>query len=252
MNENADFRELELKAIYKNENQLIFCWKTFIEVIYRFKLLSVSNQFKESLFNNPEHKGKLDSMPKEKKKVFTECQNKISTFLSYKVGDLLFRNGYVLPKDPVNPEIIYVDINKITNSKNKTTAFNDIDVLAIDTKAKLIFNIELKFFKVAISNKDFQFDKIENEIYENIAKRHGKIEESKKDTLDILFNIKENYDDYAVKSIIVTARPNKGGIINRCVERKIESGSEEKIISIPYYAYNEFVDIANNRELNKL
>ncbi|MGV6935539.1 hypothetical protein ACWA2B_08470 [Paenibacillus sp. CMM36] len=240
--QDISIRNIEFKAIYRTNDILIFGQSLFLETMNMLELTSVTNNFKDYIFIQPVHKGKLQALDVNLDKLFSERQNNLSNFFSYKVGDLLSKEGYLLPQDPKN-NVILVDIKKFETKNHKIVVFNDIDVLALDTRFMIIYNIELKFYNPAVSEKDLKFDKIENKVYANTLKRHKILKEHLKDVLDSLFNIENNYDQYKIKSLIITARPNKGGLNKKFVQD--ERGGD---FDMSYYTYNQFLDIIKNKE----
>ncbi|WP_343311290.1 hypothetical protein AAHT65_07980 [Bacillus atrophaeus] len=171
-----------------------------------------------------------------------EITKHMTCYFVASVVDVLMNHGYRLPseKKKYNGKNIFVprfEINKII-SENKNILANkgDIDVLALDEKKKIIFNIEVKYYQPAISLKEMRF-KDEKKIskkntIEKIKNRHEVIELNKNLVLD-LFDIQDVSDEYTVKSLIVTARENFFLTSN----------------DYPYYNWNEFNRVAEANEL---
>ncbi|HYF84282.1 MAG TPA: hypothetical protein VEB00_14780 [Clostridia bacterium] len=193
-------RHLELRCFYEEGKCIKFGKYTFIEVVTIFKNICFSGHFMGEMI-----------IDKKNKSLFSELQQDMSLFFSYKLADFIESQGFILPRDPDEPDIVYVDIKKIINKKGKTIAFNDIDILAYKPAKKLIYNFELKYYKAAMSHRELVFDKIENKVYQQIALREKLIAENLCDILDILFGIID-WKDVKVKSVIITARPSFGGV----------------------------------------
>lgn len=196
-------RIIELKSIYEVKNLIIFGRVDLIQNVSAFEKFAYSGHY-------------IDLYKKNigDKKIITELQQKLSSYLAYVIADRLMQNGYILPMEKLPKSIggEYVpraEIKKIkVNGKNILQGRGDIDVLALDEKKQEIILIELKHYKPAITQKQlFDKSKIKNKnvIYkikerEEIIKKN--INEVKK------FIGKEDNNIYRVKSIFVTSRPH--------------------------------------------
>ncbi len=157
-------------------------------------------------------------------KSIKEAQKKLSTYLAYVIADRLYNNGYKLPMEKLPSKmggelVPRAEINKIqVNSSNILSQVGDLDVLAIDEKDKFILIFEIKNYKPAISPKDlFCKDKnkiIDEEVLRKIKAREDVIRENSASVVEFVTGKRAN--DYKVKSILVTSRPN----YYACVENK--------------------------------
>lgn len=222
-NTDITARHIELRCLTEMNGYVSFGKYTFLECINIFKNISLSGHFPNELL-----------IDENSKRVFSKFQENISKFLSYKLGDLLEYNGYILPKEPDMENIICVDIKKFKNKNNKVIAFNDIDVLAINPTSKIVYNIELKYYKVAIDYRELKFDKIENKVFNQVMLRERLLWQHLPDILSIFFNLTD-ITGFSVKSIIITARPN--------YRATISSNS-----SITYYTWNTAVELISRKE----
>lgn len=226
----------ELKSIIRVNGLVIFGPYDLIQNYGVFKALHHSSHF--PYFFIKDYQNNMSLMNTE----MDEITKHMTSYFVASVVDVLMNHGYRLPseKKKYNGKNIIVprfEINKIINgNKNILANKGDIDVLALDEKRKIIFNIEVKYYQPAISLKEMRF-KDEKKIskkntIEKIKNRHEVIELNKNLVLD-LFDIQDESDEYTVKSLIVTARENFFLTSN----------------DYPYYNWNEFNRVAEANEL---
>ncbi|WP_226530350.1 hypothetical protein [Metabacillus niabensis] len=226
----------ELKSIIRVNGLVIFGPYDLIQNYGVFKALHHSSHF--PYFFIKDYQNNMSLMNTE----MDEITKHMTSYFVASVVDVLMNHGYRLPseKKKYNGKNIFVprfEINKIINgNKNILANKGDIDVIALDEKRKIIFNIEVKYYQPAISLKEMRF-KDEKKIskkntIEKIKNRHEVIELNKNLVLD-LFDIQDESDEYTVKSLIVTARENFFLTSN----------------DYPYYNWNEFNRVAEANEL---
>lgn len=146
-----DNKYVELRNIYEIEDKIIY---NPIDMEYNISCLekfSIRKHFEDYFLYN------FKEVEKNIQKKLNINSNKISTYLSYILAEILYDNGYKVPIKNSIPmaEIKSIIINKdgqTTNIlKNKQKDYGDIDVLALNNKTKEIFNIEFKYFAPLIN-----------------------------------------------------------------------------------------------------
>lgn len=217
----------ELKSILLFNDLVIFGPYDLIQNYGIFKAIHHSSHF--PFFFIKDYQNDISLMNNE----MDEITKHMTSYFVASVADILIKQGYRLPleKKKYNGKIIFIprfEINKIINGDQNILANKgDIDVLALDEKKKIIFNIEVKYYQPAISLYEMKFKdgkKItKKNTIEKVKNRHEVIESNKKLVLN-LFDIQNDSDAYTVKSLIVTARENFFLTSN----------------DYPYYNWNEF------------
>ena len=186
-------RELEIKCIYEYENELCFGYNTFIKSLWLIKVLSICGHFPEVFgFTNKQNQ------------VFVDAQSDFSTFFSYYIADFLSQKGYILP---IKNDCIEVEIKNITLSSGEKLHFNDIDVLALNEKKKILYNLELKYFKGKVYYRAVFTDSLETKKLNSFLERQKILQANLADILLEKFGIVDSRG-YIVKPVYITARPN--------------------------------------------
>ncbi|MDB2072171.1 hypothetical protein ABHA39_10870 [Clostridium paraputrificum] len=202
--DNRNKKALELMSVYETEELIIVGRLDFFQNVSSFEKFANSGHYIE-MFKEGINTNKCLS-----------SQQKLSSYLAYVIADKLINNGYKLPMEKLSLEIgkgfvPRAEINKIqVDGENILKQVGDLDVLAIDEKEKIIYIIELKNYKPAIDSKSLFFNdknKIEDdEVFRKMKARESVIKNNISSVVN--FIIGESEDDYKVKSIFVTARPN--------------------------------------------
>lgn len=198
-NRKSSNRMLDLRCIIESEKDgitiLNFGLKTFYESLGILKRISITGHFWNEI-----------GIEEKNKDLFTLPQQQMSTFFSYLIGDMMENGGYVLPKKQSG--LIEVEINEI-KLPDKKLHFDDIDVLALDVKNRILYNCELKYFKAKMDYTSITTDGLNNKKYNSFMNRQKEIEnmENKKKIIYEKFNITDG-DNYVVKPIVITSRMN--------------------------------------------
>lgn len=191
-----NYLEMELRSVYYKDDIIYLTSEQTLHILTLFKNLILSEHFIEyyGLESN--------------KSLFQLAQNKITKFFSYKIADILYQNSFQIPHDNLNNFIV----DLIIRHANLESEINDIDVLALDNINKILFNIELKYFKPAIRFSDFFTDSFPNKYIEKTMCREKKVFSIKEYVLNDYFNIYSNIDEYKLVSILITSRPKYKGV----------------------------------------
>lgn len=192
-NEKPGIRDIELRCISEQNGNLYFGLYNLFESIDIFQNIGISGHFIKEL-----------GIPEKEKSRFSKLNDKFSTFFSYKIADLLNSSGYVLPK---KDGIIQVELCEIEIDSNKVLKFKDIDVLAVDTQNSILYNFELKYFKLNLAYSKLKKDKFNENLFKSFICRNERIEENKGKILEKLFGI-NNGGEYKVKPVLITSRTN--------------------------------------------
>ncbi|WP_283610334.1 hypothetical protein [Faecalispora anaeroviscerum] len=145
--------------------------------------------------------------------------NITSTFVVYTMVDVLKNSGYTLPQEKKKIDgVLYVvpmaEIKKVmkdgVNLLKQDENLIDIDILACNESSKIIYNIEVKHYKPAVSVKQMLLgdqSKIEGKqtVRKTLA-RESLIYREQESFLDFL-NVRTD-EKYTVKSFIVSSRAN--------------------------------------------
>ncbi len=194
-----DYLHIELRPFYYNNETIYLTRQETLQALKIFKNLILSEHFIEyyNLENN--------------KKLFQAAQNKITKFFSYKIADILKQHNFLVPQNG-NGEII-VDI---IENNTKYGEINDIDVLALNLKDKILYNIELKYFKPAINYNNLFKDSFDNKYINNTLDREKKLIYAKEYILNKYFNINSDFDEFSIKSIMIISRVKYKAIYKDC------------------------------------
>jgi hypothetical protein len=204
----------ELRSIYETDRFLVFGRMDLTQNLFIFKQFSMSTHFIELYFPSFE--------PPQN---FIKSQQKMSALLAYKIADRLEESGYVLPteitsKDLGNKQVIMAEIDKILNnsSNNILQSLGDIDILALDNQKNEILVIELKHYKPGMKMKDLALkdkNKIaDKNLEQKMMNRERAIRENIKTVIKFIYKNKTksfgkiNKNEYKVRSILLTVRPN--------------------------------------------
>lgn len=199
-------RKFELKSIYCTDDFMAFACLDLVQNIEVFKKIVFSGHFLQMYF-----------LEESNQTVFQQVQREMTTFISYVLGDQLETNGYIIPKIKIDGHnIIQVEIGKILNEAkvNILQGIGDIDVLAVNINKKEILNIEFKYYKPSMDFSGFlkKDKKVEekDKAFTKMIKRHKVIEENLELVLRFVVNqyCVNSINEYKVRSIIITARPN--------------------------------------------
>lgn len=188
--DSYNYLNIQLRPIYYNQNTIYLTKQETLNAITIFKNLILSEHF-ISYYNLDQYK-----------KIFQSTQNSITKFFSYKIADILDQHKFLIPRSLDNT--LMVDI--IINNLKLNIDINDIDVLALDPKDKILYNIELKYYKPAIEFADLYKDTFSSKHIEKVLNRESQIKEIKNYILSNYFNIKSSFNDYEVKSIMIISR----------------------------------------------
>jgi hypothetical protein len=182
-----------------------------------FDLIYNSTCFEKFLLKNHFVDYYTTHLPNDKKQNLKTSLDRyaadITTYLSYAVMDKMLLSGYGFPKKNgqrlVEVKSIVVD-NK-TNILNTDKNYGDIDVLAFDNIKKEILNIEIKHYVPAMSISKLN-SKIELEKREKHVAKVNERERILKDNISIVLQFLDadvhNSDEYSVRSIFLTIRPD--------------------------------------------
>ncbi|CAK7001733.1 hypothetical protein [Tissierella sp.] len=184
-------RMMELRPIYEYNSNLNFGVFDLMNYFTVFMNTVISGQYGKELGLGNE---KVDNYRND----LTNIQNKISNYFSYRVADILDKNGYILPKNDAG--LICVDIEKI-HLREKEIVFNDIDVLALDDIRKILYNFELKYSKLQFYEKGNNFD-IK---FKKLKERVETILNNKELIIKEYFNVQDS-SNFELKTIILTSR----------------------------------------------
>lgn len=205
---NVTERHFELRCFYKLDEQVCFGMNDVLESIFMFKNIILSGDFvEEHYFIRPDNIKNLQ-----------KSRRNMSTLFAYKIVDKFESNGYVVPyQQNGDKKIPLAEVRDLYNEKGKNIFadnekdYGDIDILAGNVKDKIIYNIELKYFAPGITyNEVTRKDKmkIKSKYISQIKGRENVIIRYKQLVLECLGIDDKDYEDYRVKSILVTARPN--------------------------------------------
>lgn len=208
--------ELELFCFYEAHEYLIFGNFDFSQTKSIFEKFLISGHFidiyKKDLSQNKDIK---------------QAQRLISKYFSYCVADILFANGYVLPKETYRgKQCIRAEIDRIeVNNKNilideNNHKLGDIDVLALNKSKKEILLFELKYYRPAFENKElFSRDKsliVNKKVIQHMKEREKAVLKYSRNIVKFING--EVEDGYSVKSILITVRTNFYGLQETDVE----------------------------------
>jgi hypothetical protein len=211
---NVDERHFELRCFYKFDEFICFGVNDVLESIIMFKNIILSGDFVEKYYFIETNR--IKNLPKSK--------NNMSTALAYKIVDQLEYSGYIVPYQKFKDKNIpLAEVRDLYNEKGKNIFvenekdYGDIDILAGNIKDKIIYNIEFKYFAPGITYKEIvkkDKNKIKSNYINQIKGREKVIIEHKQLILKCLGIEDENYNDYKVKSFLVTGRPNYYAVNN--------------------------------------
>lgn len=196
----------ELRSIFRFGDQVLIAPYDFLQSAAAFRSYAISGHNIELY------------LPNNKNINLSSILNYTSTFIVYTLVDVLLSHNYILPMESkrINGEsyvIPMAEIKKVmkngTNLLKQDQDLTDIDILACDTKKKIIYNIEVKHYKPAFNVKDMLYgdkDKVDRkETVRKTLARESLILKEQGTFLELL-NLPE--EKYEVKSFIVSSRPN--------------------------------------------
>ncbi|WP_455795530.1 hypothetical protein [Clostridium butyricum] len=138
----------------------------------------------------------------------SKLQSDYTKLMTYKIADLLYTNGYRLPRDSRDNLLPLIEIQKYYPNYSKDDG--DIDVLFMSEKRKIIYNLEYKNFQMLITKENdlsSEINKVEKtKVFQHVRHREKLIKNNMKYILNNFFNIDDG--DFKVKSIILTTKPN--------------------------------------------
>ena len=185
-------RKMELLCINKNDKMLSFSCNCVLET-----LTIISNIIVSGHFNDHFH-------IKVPEKITSRYQNKLSTYFSYYMADVLYHRGMDIPR--YDSGVFDVEIMDIEN-EHKKIVFDDLDVIGCDHKNKIFYILELKYYKAALDLRKLVTMNLRKKLYDNIMDRHNKVASSDSISIIGFKKFKKDISGYTVKSVLVTSRP---------------------------------------------
>lgn len=207
---------IELHPIYKHKDIFYFTSMVVQQATTIFMHLISSEHF-------------IEYYGIKNKYIFKKAQGLFTKFLSYKIADILKRNSYVIPCDEKGN--LMVDL--IIREESLPNEINDVDVLALDPNKKVIYNIELKYYKPALFIEDIFKDSFPETHVKKILERRTQLCLIKPYLLREYFNINSDGCEYEIKNFLITARPKYKSVYN--------NNSEVDMMS-----YFSFIEKINN------
>lgn len=189
--QNPDLRTLELRTIVEEKNVLKFGMNSVLESILIFKAISIQGHFYKEI-----------GLKEKEKNLFNQFQNKFSTFFCYVVGDLLDNYGFIQLRDESNN--IKVEIKEL-KLPDGSIFIEDIDVLALDERNKILYNVEIKYFQGKVNYTSILKDPLSMKLYKSFMERNKIISNNKSQIISNLFNIQDPFE-YKLKPLIITSR----------------------------------------------
>ncbi|MGF6990518.1 hypothetical protein M2150_001783 [Lachnospiraceae bacterium PM6-15] len=209
-----NLRESLSKGFYEMRNVVQFSEYYFL-VPYEF--MQCVNAFRSYVLSS--HFIEVYSLNSKTENELTKVAKLTSTFIVYTMVDLLYENGYLLPmiEMKINGKkyrVPQAEIEKVNKNGYNLLVFDknlkDIDILAYDKNNNVIYNIEVKNYKPAISIKEMiKSDPAKVEGKDVVRKTLEREELINKEISSFLSYLDiSNKDNSIVKSYIVSARPN--------------------------------------------
>lgn len=228
-------RHLELRSFYRFNEFICFGMDDLLESIHMFKSIIISGHFvQDYYFINTNNIKNINT-----------SKNNMSTLMAYKIVDIFEQNGYIIPYQVYKDKNIpLAEVRDLYDNEGKNIFVNDkdygdIDILAANLNTKKIYNIEFKYFAPAINYDEAIIKdkrKIKKQYVTQVKGREDIINKHKKLVMEFLGIETENHDEYSIKSILVTARPNYFAI-------------NEKMENIEYLTWVQLIKKINNKEL---
>ena len=196
-------RLIELRSIYEIGDKIIFLPFDLVYNYSCFEKMLIKRHFVEYFSVS------ISELNNELERALDKIEERISSFISYVLVDRLLEHGYKLPMKNKTPcaEIKSIPANNVNILKNK----GDIDVLALDSTKKQIFNFELKFYKPLLNIEEVNSNHKIDERRKNITKlleRQRLLEDNIKFVIEYFGESSEDADAYIVRSILVSPRPD--------------------------------------------
>gem|GEM_PF-3337029 len=200
-----DIRNIELRSIYEVGDALIFYPYDFIFNASCFEKFMLRNHFVQ-YYSEVLDNDKQGSLAIQ----LSKLEEKSSTYLAYVILDALHSNNYKLPlrNSCPYPEVKSIVINKQTNILKGQ---GDIDILALNEEDKVIYNIELKYYKILHNLKEMKSKTKIEERKKNMInpkKRELTLKNNLKEVINFLGGNPEDSDQYIVRTVFLTPRPD--------------------------------------------
>ena len=207
----APCKDIELQDfifIYASKEKIYiskFCMDTTLSMLYKFSIWGQYEQALQYFFN-------FTNLKKE----MSNAQKKYNKLMTYKIADVLFIHGYLLPMEikKIGNEKIRVpqiEIEKYA-TKNLARQLGDIDIMFYSAYSATVYIVEYKNYQMGINSKIVNADinKISREkIIEKVQKRKEYVEENKKEILTRFFNLPgDEIEKSEIKTFVLTTKPN--------------------------------------------
>ncbi|EDT74372.1 hypothetical protein [Clostridium butyricum] len=195
-----------------NESELIFSYISKKYVFISKEIMLRTQEIIEQFLVSGQYSNLLNYYFKLNNLI--ENQKKYTTLMTYKIADTLLLDEYTLPMENkrFNGKVHMIPMIEIKKYyANYTDKDGDIDVLFLSNRTKTLYNLEYKNYEMLITREnDFTAElrkvmKDDDPILKTLA-RENIIKENLSHILNTYFKIEEN--DFKVKSIILTTKPN--------------------------------------------
>lgn len=191
------------------ENELIFTYKTNRYVYISKKILDDAQRIIIDFLSWGQY-GDINKYYFNQK-INQENLKKYNLLMTYKISDLIFDNGYVLPLEKKDGlQIPLVEIKKYTNNSKIKNVLGDYDIVFYSKNTAILYLIEYKNYQMMISkqgdlNADISKVTRDNTV-EKVIRRQEYVEENKNEFLERVFG--KLFKVEIVKSIILSTKPN--------------------------------------------
>lgn len=200
-------------------NELIFAYKTKNTIYISKFCMNVTQEMIEK-FSAWEQYENLIQYYYNFKRV-EALLSKYNKWMTYKIADLVFKNGYILPfeQQKVKGEKMQIPQIEIKNyiDKKKSKALGDIDVLFYSPYTNILYVLEYKNYQMYVTgNQNISSDisKLEREdTVLKVCRRMAYVVQHKEKILSGILHIQ--IENCEVLSIILTTKPNFYFFVNR-------------------------------------